>query len=143
MPIIGITLDSARDFVSSYDDAAGTPEATVFRIGTLDSRIFGLIRDKSTTMQVDPSRPSDEVQTQINANEVAFMAVQYGLRGWKNFRDSGGNDIPFKTIKRYHAGQSYTVVDPSILMRLPSVVLTELADEIRKDNEITEVEAKN
>lgn len=143
MPIIGITLETTRDYVSAYDEAKGTPEATVFSIGTLDSRIFGLIRDKSTTLQVDATSQNDEVNTQINANEVAFMTVQYGLRGWKNFRDSQGNDIPFKTVKRNHAGQSYVVVDPQILKRLPAAVVVELANEIRTDNEMTEIETKN
>ena len=143
MPIVGITLDTTREFVSSYDDAKGTPEATVFIIGTLDSRIFGLLRDKGTTLQVDTSRPNDEVQTQINASEVAFLTVQYGLKGWKNFRDAAGNDLVYKTVRRTHSGQTYSVVDPEILKRLPSAIITELAEQIRSDNEMSESEVKN
>lgn len=143
MPIVGLTLDSTREFVSSFDSAKGTPEATVFILGTLDSRVFGLIRDKATTLSVDTSRPNDEVTTHINANDVAFMTVQYGLKGWKNFRDAGGNDIPFRTIKKNHSGQTYVVVDPEVVKRLPTAILMEVAEEIRRDNEMAEIEAKN
>jgi hypothetical protein len=142
MPIVGITLDSTRDYVSKLDTAK-PPEATVFVIGTLDSRIFGILRDRGTVIQVDPTRGDDNVQTSLNLNEVNFLTVQYGLRGWRNFKDSAGADIAFKTSTITHGNKPYTVVDADLLRRLPGVVISELAEEIRKENELTETEAKN
>lgn len=143
MALIGITLDTTREYVSDLDPAKGSDEATVFVLGTLDSRIFGMIRDKATTMSVDPTDPNGEVNTTINVNEVAFTTAMYGLKGWKNFRDGKGNDIKFATIKRTHGNQSYTVVDPEVLKRLPSVVIMELAEQIKTDNDVSEDAAKN
>jgi hypothetical protein len=129
--------------VSKHDDAKGTPEETVFEIGTLDSRIMGRITDKATTMSIDPTRPDDEVDTQINSSAVAFETVMYGLRGWQNFVDADGKEIPFKTAKRNHGGQSYRVVDEEVLKQVPRVVIMELAEEIRRDNELSETDVKN
>lgn len=141
--IKGIKLDAVRNYVSNLDPAKGTDEATVFELGTLDSRIMGRITDKATTMSINPNRPDDEVDTTVNASEVAFETVQYGLRGWKNFVDDDGKEIPFKTTKRNHGGTSYRVVDEDVLKMLPRAVIVELAAEIRKDNELSEAEAKN
>lgn len=141
--IRGIKLDSTRNFVSSLDPDKGTDKATVFEIGSLDSRIMGRITDKATTMSINPNRPDEEVDTTVNASEVAFETVQYGLRGWKNFVDEDGNEIPFKTVKRNHGGTSYRVVDEEVLKLLPRAIIGELANEIRKDNELSEAEAKN
>jgi hypothetical protein len=143
MAIKGLSLSDTRDYQSELDDARGTPEATTFKIGTLDSRVFGMIRDKATSISVDPNNPNGDVQTSINMNEVNFATVQYGLKGWSNFRDDRGNDIAFKTIKRSHGGASYDVVDPDLLKQVPSVVISELAEQIRADNEVPVAEAKN
>lgn len=143
MPIIGISLSAEREYQSRFDPAKDTPEATVFSLGTLDSRVFGKLRDMATTIQVDPSRPEDEVSTTVNLNEINYATVQFGLKGWRNFRDATGNDIPFKTTRRAVGGSTYHVVDNDTLKRLPAAVISELADEIRRDNELTESAAKN
>jgi hypothetical protein len=143
MPIIGLTLDATKEYVSTLDSAKGTEEATVFVLGTLDSRVFGMLRDKGTTIHVDPNSPNDDVATSINMNEVAFQTVQYGLRGWRNLKDGKGEDIKFKTVKRNHGGQSYAVADPDVIKRLPQAIISELSEEIRRENELSADEAKN
>lgn len=143
MPIIGLTLDATKDYVSRFDQPAEGEEATTFVLGTLDSRIFGMLRDKATTIHVDPNAPNDDVATSINMNEVAFQTVQYGLKGWRNLKDGAGNEIKFKTVKRNHGGQSYTVADPDVIKRLPQVVIAELSEEIRRENELDPADAKN
>jgi hypothetical protein len=74
---------------------------------------------------------------------VSFLFVQYGLRGWSNFKDDKGVDIPFKPVKRTHGSKSYTVADPELVKLIPAVVITELASEIRKANELDPTEEKN
>ena len=143
MSIKGLSLHSVRQYQSIYDDARGTDDATSFDIGTLDSRVFGMIRDKATSISLAPTIPTGAVPTAIYMNEVAFATVQYGLKGWRNFRDDAGNDIAFKTVKRSHGGQSYDVVDPEVLKRIPNVIINELAEQIRGDNEVTADDAKN
>lgn len=143
MAIIGLKLESTRTYESKFDPAIGTPEATRFEIGTLDARIFGRIKDQATRFVVDPQAPDEEVETAIQASEVNFQTVQYGLRGWSNLRDEAGNDIPFKTVRRTHGGHHYTVVDPEVLKLIPHAVIEELAGEIAKGNTVSEAQAKN
>ena len=143
MPIIGITLDTTYDYQSEYDSSRGTPEATTFTVGTLDSRIFGMLRDKAMVISSDPTNPDGDTETILKGNEVAFLFVQYGLKGWENFKDSKGNDIKFKTVKRTHGEKSYTVADPELVKLIPGVVITELAAEIRKSNDLEVAEEKN
>lgn len=143
MPIIGISLDATRTYESVYDSAKGTPEATKFQIGTLDSRVLGRLKDMATSIVVDSNDSSGEIQTNINANDVNFQTVCFGLRGWENFTDENGKDIKFKTTKRTMGPNSYTIADPELVCKIPEVVIAELASEIRKSNELTETETKN
>jgi hypothetical protein len=142
MPIVGISLSATREYESTHDSERGKPTATKFTIGTLDSHIYGRLKDKATSLSVDPNNIS-EVMTNINSNEVSFETVCFGLRGWDNFNDGEGKPIKFKTIKRTVGAKSYTIADPELVSLIPEVVVSELADEIRKSNELTAEEAKN
>lgn len=137
MAIIGLNVTAERYFVSKYDEAKGTDGETKWLIGTLDSRILGLLQDKSTTVKVNPQAPDDEVDTQINNRAYQFEVCQFGLRGWDGFKDEEGNDIPYSTIKLNRGGRSYVVVDPVALNRVPIAVVEELAQEIMKKNILT------
>jgi hypothetical protein len=143
MPIVGITLDAERSFESKYDSEKGKVSATKWKIGTLDSRIAGRLKDMATSITLDPTKAEEEITTNINSHDVAFYTVVYGLRGWTNFKDAAGKDIKFKTAKRNHGGDSYTVADPEVVKKIPQVVLSELAAEINKDNELSAAEEKN
>ncbi len=142
MAIIGLSLEATRDYESKFDPARGTPEATKFILGTLDSRVAGKLRDLATTVMVDPNKPDDEVATKINMEDVNFQTVQFGAR-WENLVDTNGNAIECNTKNRSLGGKSYKVVDPDTLRLIPMAVIRELADEIRKVNELDEDAAKN
>lgn len=143
MPITGISLAAERTYESKYDEAKGTKDATKFVLGTLDSRISGRLKDAATSMQIDPTKTEqDSVTTTINSNEVAFNTVVYGLRGWENFLVDG-KPVDFKSVKRTHGQHSYRVADPELVRMLPDSVIIELAEEIRKDNDLDEDEEKN
>lgn len=140
MSIKALSMGSERDFVSKFDTAADTPDATIFKIGTLDGRMTGRIRDMATTMIIDPKALDEQVNTTINTNEMHFQAAMYGLRGWENFSDEKGDDVKFKTVKRTHGGQSYKVVNPEILSLVPQSVITEIGMEVMKDNDLSDEE---
>lgn len=142
MALKGLSLTATRKITSKYD-AGDEADRTTFEIGTLDSRVYAMLRDKGTTVTVNPTAMSDEVDSQINMNIVHFEACIYGLKGWDNFQDDDGNDIEFATLKRNHGGVSYVVADPRCVKRLPGAVIQELGAEIMQANELSEVEAKN
>ncbi len=143
MPIIGLSLSATRIFESPLDPDKGTPEATRFTIATLDSRVAGRLRDLGTTVKIDPNSPDDEVETTINMEDVNFQTVQFGVSGWENFVDKERKTIEFKTVGRRLGGKSYEVIDPEVLCRVPTAVIRELADEVRKENELSEDGGKN
>lgn len=134
MAVKALSLGSTRKYELKSDPDRGTDGATRFIIGTLDSRTVGRINDAATTMHVNPSRPDEEIETSINTSVRNFMACEFGLRGWENFKDDKGNDIKFRTVSRRHGGQSYAVVDPEIMNLLPYDVVAELANEVLSDN---------
>lgn len=137
MAIIGMDLSTEKKFVFSGDSAKGTKDETVFRYGTLDSRILGILQDKATSVKVNPSAPDEDVDTQINSKAFQFEVVQFGCRGWSNFKAANGDDIEFKTVKLNRGGKSYTVVDPDVMARIPGIVLDEFAQKIMSANEMT------
>lgn len=143
MAIHGLRLDTTRPYESKYDPDRGTDKATVFTLGTLDSRTFGRIKDQATQFVVDPNAPNDEVRTSVNASEVNYQTVQYGLKGVKNLLDDDGNEIAFKTVKRRHGSIPYDIVHESVMNKIPQAVIEELAFEIARGNELDEVAAKN
>jgi hypothetical protein len=69
--------------------------------------------------------------------------VRYGLRGWRNFPDQNGHDIPFKTVKHHTNGRTYQVVVDECLQRRGIQDIRELGQEIKRRSEVSRVEEKN
>jgi hypothetical protein len=143
MALVGIRLDATREYQSKeLDDNYGTPEAVVFKLGTLSSRVLVLLRDSATKFVPDPNDMTN-VTAQFLPNHSSFETVRYGLKGWTNFRDHEGNDIPFKTVTRTVAGLSMDAVDNDTMDVIPIDLIRELAEEITRDNVLDEEKAKN
>lgn len=138
MSITALTLGEVRVHESRYDPAKGTDDATRWHIGTLDSKIMGKIKDKATTLLVDPAKPDDEIQTSVNMEAVNWMTVQFGVPLWENFVDKNGDEVEYRTKKHYMGGKSYRIVHDDAMSLIPLAVIRELADEIRSSNELDE-----
>ncbi len=136
--ITGLSLDTTQEFVSEFDPAKGLTEGnpTLFTLLTLDSRVMGHLRDKATRMKINPKAPDDDVETEVAMNEVSFEVVQFGLGGIAPFEDGKGNEIVFKTMKRNLRGKSYTIASDLVISLLPIKVISELATELRKMNNL-------
>jgi hypothetical protein len=80
------------------------------------------------------------VHTKLNHTNIE--AVRFGLKGWKNFKDTHGNDIPFKTVKRHTNGRTYHVVVDECLERLGIQDIRELGQEIKRRSEASRAEEK-
>jgi hypothetical protein len=143
MAIKALKLDAVHKYESVYDEDRGTDQATVWLIGTLDSRTAGRIKDQTTRFVVDANAPDEEVETAINTSEVNYQRVQYGLKGFERFRDEAGNDIAFETVSRRHGGQSYKIVADTVMQKIPQALIDELAGEIIKGNELSVADVKN
>jgi len=140
MAIKILNLIDTSDYICFADRKADDP--TVFKIGALDSRIVGMIRDKATSVNVDTRNPNDEVETTIKNSQVNFEIVQYGLKGCTHLLDEKGSEISFKTVSRSNGGKTYQIVDPEFLKLLPIDVISELAIAIQNQNQPSEEELK-
>lgn len=141
MAIRALNLGATRPYESVLDADRGKPGATVFSLGTLDSRVRGYLKDLMTKFKVSQESISsgESVETSMSQSEVDFETVRWGLRGWKNFQDAKGNDIKFETKAKNLGGSStpYQVVPSDLVAMIPVEIVTELAGELRKSMEVT------
>ena len=132
MAITGISLNETEKYISPSDSAQSEAEgATVFTLGSLDAGIRAELGDELFAFE------TGEKQTiKSNRNKVALKAVRFGLRGFSNYKDSKGNDIPFKTVKTIVNGKEYQTVSDETLDRMHPAHVAELGTEILKRNSI-------
>lgn len=144
MTIKALNLGKTWDFQSKSDPDRGTPEATTFHLQSLDSRVMGKLRDNTTKFLVDPSNPDEVAETTVNAENLNFESVQFGCTGWDNFpHPTTGEMVEAKTVPRRLGGKSYQIIDPEVLCLVPLSVIGEMAEDIRKANELSEEDLKN
>lgn len=153
MPLVGLRLGSVRDYhCKPFDDSfelkgeefiqkEGTTPV-VFKLGTLSSRLLAHLRDEATSFVPDPSNP-ETVVAKFLPNHSSFETVRFGLKGWENFRDVDGGDIPFKTVKRSIAGVTVDAVSDDTMDQLPLDVIRDLSNAIVEGNQLSEEAAKN
>lgn len=143
MAIIGLTLNAEEAFQSALDPDKGTEEATTFKLGTIDSRVMGKLRDDATSFAVNPTAPEEEVDVSVGQNQLYYLVCQFGIKLWTKLHDENGNEIPFRTQKRNMGGKSYTIVADDGLCRVPQEVIAEIGQKLLNANEVTREEAKN
>ena len=144
MAIKALNVGAVRSYTSKFDvkPKEGEPGyddyvPTRWKLRTLDSRVLGVLKDKSTKITVDPNRPDEEIGTQVNQNAFYFQVVQLGLDEPENWSDEKGSQIKFETMKLNIAGKSYVVATPEFVGRIPEHVISELAEEIISGNTLT------
>lgn len=96
MPI-ALSLNEVREYQLKSDrlpSGETDPDGTVFLLGQLTPKDEANIMDKLTSIPVrrDGAEASD---ASINLGSQINEALRLGLRGWRNFLDENGNDVPF------------------------------------------------
>ena len=142
MSLIGLRFDATTEFQSEADTAKGTDDATVFILGTLTARMQVHLRDQATKFKPDPDNP-DNIITEFLPNQSAFDTARFALKGWKNFKDEDGKDVPFATEKKSLGSREFDVVTEECLDCLHADVIREIAEELNKVNALSEEESKN
>ena len=141
MALMGLDITSTREVDLDSDPEKGKPGATKFQIKTLDSFVMGHINDSMT--EYAPNLAGDSATAKMSIHATAFRGCQFGLAGWKNFKNKKGVDIEFVTEPAFLAGQRYEVVSVVCLGQIPPIAILELWRHIRGDNELSEEEEKN
>lgn len=117
MAITAISKLTAEDYIAQSDREDESP--TRFRLRPLNGlQYMEVISELSR---------GDDGQLRISGKGMK-LALQYGLVGWSNFRDSDGKEIKFNPVN---------------VEKIPPVILSELAGEIINRSEIGEDERKN
>lgn len=138
--IIAINSNESREYTSIHD---ADENKTIFILGVLDNFVRAKIEDMTTRYSIpNNSEANAQADIQINYNQRNLKLVQYGLKGWKNFKDDKGNDIEFNTTSVNEFGKSYNIISDKSLRRLPKNIILELAGQILEDNFITEESKK-
>lgn len=116
--VIAITPQARREYVLKAERDLPEEARTVFLFRTVPFNLrleLGLRGDQVTR---DP-----EAQTRTMTQALRFCLV-----GWRNFKDAGGADVPFRTEQADLAGQFYLVPTSETLDRLPDQDRVELCE---------------
>jgi hypothetical protein len=140
MAIKALTLSSVKVIESDSDPARGSADATRFTIGAIDAFVSAYVVDRTLTFTENDA--GGIALAQVKMSEANLEAVRFGLRGWENFKDGHGNDVPFTTADRIVMGKKYVTVADEGLALLSQDLVRELAAAIRTINEVTHDVAK-
>ncbi len=142
MAVVGLSIGGTREFVAASDKG---PDKTIWVLGTLDAYTWAYLNDNLAEFEVEISEDETVVpKTRMKIHASAIEACRYGLRGWKNFKDEKGGEIPFETEKiQLTDGRVYQVVKSGVLGRIPIDVIMEISNKLREVNLVTEEEEKN
>lgn len=131
MAITGLSKLENTDYISEKDPCKTEAEgATVFVLGALDKETLGALRDSMQTLEMSEGKN----RVVMNTSAVFVKACRVGLRGWRNFKDADGKDIPFKTEDDYLFGKSCKLLTQETVGKFPMDLLMELGQAIVEKN---------
>jgi hypothetical protein len=132
--IQAIDPNATKEYVCACDTEE--PKA-VWTLGVLDSRMLGFIDDAVTKLELGTDAKA-QAEPAFRTGTRRWLLVKYGLRGWTNWLGVDGMPIEpaFDTVP--HFGRGYQAVPDRLLERLPTEVMTELANELSRQNKIGE-----
>ena len=118
----------------------GDTTGTVFTLGVIDSSTRRHIDDKHLKIDADGKTRK---MTEEQLHDKYWMFAQFGLRGWRGFKDSKGQEVPFKTASIDFGGVRRTVVSDESLNFLDLKWIVELGISITQGNRLLEQDEKN
>ena len=143
MGIQAIDLAEVTDYVSKFDKGK-KDEQTIWQLGCLDSRIKKSIEDIAWEYEANPNAPSEaKAKASFNIGKTELDFVQFGLKGFKNFRNKQGKEIYYKDETKNVNGKIYHVLNSDLLGIIPGNIIAELAEKIKEINNVSEEERKN
>ena len=128
-----------EDFILPADSKSDKP--TVFRVGVLDTLLRVHIDDEHTTLT---RILTGTKLTDAEMHHKYLEMVRFALRGWSNFKDLSGADVPFETEKFIvpKVGERLGMTD-ACLNRLDAVDVMSIGMQISKLNTVSRAERKN
>lgn len=131
MAITGLSKIETSEYICEGDPCKTEKEgATVFLIGAVDKEIIGALRDELQHIET----VGDRQIIKLNTSEVFTKACKVGLKGWRNFKDKEGRDIPFRLVDGFMYTREMKVLSPESLNGLPFDLIMELGRAIVEKN---------
>lgn len=131
MAITGLNKLETVDYISEKDPCKSEAEgATVFVLGSVDKEIIGAIKDSMQSLEMVDGKQ----KIVMNTSASYIKACRVGLRGWRNFKDSEGKDIPFKLEEGYPFGKAMKIVSKETMEKIPLDLAIELGQAIVDKN---------
>ena len=131
MAITGLSKIETSEYISEADSCATEADgATVFLLGAVDKETLGALRDNAQTIEFVDGKQS------MVMNNAAMMvrACRIGLRGWRNFKDIEGKDIPFRVEDGVLFGKEMKLVSQETIDKMPFDLVIELGRAIVAKN---------
>ena len=132
-----IALGETVEFILPQDKE----DSTIWLLGAIDS----ILKTKLESSFMDISFVDGKVSSlvpKIPLLEQNTKIVQFGLKGFRNFM-LNGKEVPCKIEKLKFAGLELEIMSEETIKYIPRNVIVELANEIWKENQVTEEEEKN
>lgn len=146
MAITALNTGETRDYISRLDPHhpdkkdADVSKATKWKLRTLDSRVYGYLKDQLTDIGYGPD---GQPYQRTHAHRMYLETVRFGLVDWANFKDADGKEVRYVTVQRKIGNVTYDVIHDDIVGLIPDEIIVELAIQIREGNTLTEADAKN
>lgn len=131
-----IIIEATEDVPATVEEKIDMENATVFELSPLDVRTFARIKD--STMQM-----SQFSGVSVNVNAANLETVRHGLKGWRNFVDAEGKDVPFFTEKVPQGSRTLHLPTDQTLSMLGFELVKELAERIKEITQVSAAAEKN
>lgn len=135
-----INPDRSEEYV--LEGERGSADPTVFVLGALDGRIMAYINDAVTKFEMDGKAKGAAPDPVFRLGTRRWLLVKYGLRGWRRLCDARGQEVAPSFDQVPHGKRSYQAVPDMIIEQIPEHAMTELAEAIANQNELTEAEQR-
>lgn len=131
-----------RQFISAHETDKENP--TTFEIGMIDPEVASDLTDESSSFKFSSDDPKEKAIMTISFSRRNLMLLRFGLKNVTNLIDpQTSKPIKFDTTAYSLRGRSYNVASSEVIAAIPPEVRREIAQEILKDNALTEENIKN
>jgi hypothetical protein len=137
-----IPIAKGQTFEYSLKEDAGEVK-TVFALAYLDPLLRAHLLDSAIKVDTNPE-DGNATGASVHASAVAYQTTKFALRGWKNFQDVSGNEVPCtrEEVSVSGVGRRTGVTDESLAL-LSLETIRELAGAVVASNRLSEGERKN
>jgi len=132
-----IAVGQIKEYVLQNDKK----NPTIWLIGAIDSITKAKIVSSYGKIEIKDNQPI-YVQGEIDLALNNFSIVKYGLKGFKNF-SLDGKPVEFKTIKEKVFNAEIDVIPDELLKMIPLYAISELANVIWGENQVSGELSKN